>query len=383
MSITGKIVNFLLKITSFLPRRNIIIFESSPNFSDNTYWFFKYLIENTDISKKYKLVWMVKTEDEFRDTLCGQKIRCIARTNMSTKNKFFYMYYYNFAKFIIDSNLYVEKQHPAQKRIYLGHGMPLKSATEYVMQRGDVDMNMITTYYFNDFFYKTGHTDNDLRNYGYPRNDILAKNAGIRKNRDVTNIVWMPTYRQHTKISGMRIDYSFPLGIPVIKSAEDMKEINCHLKENNTILYLRPHPAQDISMLKLEEMSNIIIADTAYLESRNLQLYEFLAQTDALISDYSSVYYDYLLLERPIALAAEDLEEFCTKWPIVLKDLKANYRCEYIETVDEMKSFITDVASDEYKFMSDILREKKLYNDYTDGKSCERIYNFMVKEYKL
>ena len=42
MSIMGKIVNFILKITSFLPRRNIIIFESSPNFSDNTYWFFKY-----------------------------------------------------------------------------------------------------------------------------------------------------------------------------------------------------------------------------------------------------------------------------------------------------------------------------------------------------
>ena len=85
---------------------------------------------------------------------------------------------------------------------------------------------MITTYFFNDFFYKTGHTDNELRNYGYPRNDILAKNAGIRKNRDTTNIIWMPTYRQHTKINEMRINYSFPLGIPVIKSADEMKEIN-------------------------------------------------------------------------------------------------------------------------------------------------------------
>ena len=85
MSIIGKIVNFILKITSFLPRRNIIIFESSPNFSDNTYWFFKYLVENTDIYKKYKLVWMVKSADEFRDSLCGHKIKCIARTNITIK----------------------------------------------------------------------------------------------------------------------------------------------------------------------------------------------------------------------------------------------------------------------------------------------------------
>ena len=37
--------------------------------------------------------------------------------------------------------------------------------------------------------------------------------------------------------------------------------INEFLKENNTILYLRPHPAQDVSVMKLDEMSNIVVAD--------------------------------------------------------------------------------------------------------------------------
>ena len=62
-AITGRIIKYvtnelptvIVNMLSFLPRHNIIIFESMPSFADNTYWFFKYLVENTDIEKKYKL----------------------------------------------------------------------------------------------------------------------------------------------------------------------------------------------------------------------------------------------------------------------------------------------------------------------------------------
>ena len=383
MKFTEKLIEIILKATHNLPRRNIIIFESSPYFSDNSYWFFKYLVESTDVPKKYELVWLVKDNADFRDSLCGTKIKCIARNQSSFKEKAEYLYYYNFAKFIIDCNTYVYKKHPAQKRIFLGHGMPFKVATDYVLKKGDADMNMLTTYCFNDIYNRLGDKDELMRNYGYPRNDILAENAGIRKNRDKTYIVWMPTFRQHAKTAGLKIESKFPLGLPVIKSDEQMREINEHLKANNTILYLRPHPAQDLSMMKLDEMSNIIIADSKFLEQKNVQLYEFLAGTDALISDYSSVYYDYLLLERPIALAMEDLEEYKAKWPIAFDDVKANYKCQYLETVSDLKNFITAVATDTYEYSKEILEAKKRFNDYPDNKASERIYNFMVNEYGM
>ena len=383
MKLTEKAVETILKLTHKLPRRNIIIFESSPYFSDNTYWFFKYLTENTDVPKKYKLVWILKETTDFRDSLCGTKIKCIARKQNTFLEKLQYLYYYNFAKFIIDCNSYVKKKHPSQKRIFLGHGMPFKVATEYVLKKGEADMNMLTTYCFNEIYYKLGDTDEVMRNFGYPRNDILAENAGIRTNRDKSYIIWMPTFRQHSNTTGMRIESRFPLGLPVIKSHEQMREINEHLKENNTVLYLRPHPAQDLSVMKLDEMSNIVIADSQYLDKQGMQLYELLAETDALISDYSSVYYDYLLLERPIALAMEDLEEYKAKWPIAFDDVKANYKCQYLDTVDDLKKFITDVATDSYEYKKDILDAKKRFNDFPDNKACERIYNFMVEEYGL
>ena len=133
--------------------------------------------------------------------------------------------------------------------------------------------------------------------------------------------------------------------------------------------------------MKLDEMSNIVIADNKYLNGT--QIYDFLTGTDALITDYSSVYYDYLMIDRPIALAVEDLEEFSAKWPMYFKDFKANYICPYIDTVDDLKKFIRDVATDNDEFREERLKAKHRFYDYTDGKTCERVYNFMVKEYKM
>ena len=121
--IMDELPTVLVKLASVLPRHNIIIFESIPSFSDNTYWFFKYLIENTDVAKKYKLVWRVRTEDDVRDELLGQKIKCIVKNAKTTKQKIELGYYWNFAKFIVDCNDYVYKKHPKQKRVFLGHGM--------------------------------------------------------------------------------------------------------------------------------------------------------------------------------------------------------------------------------------------------------------------
>ncbi len=377
----NELPEIVIKLTNFMPRHNIIIFESIPSFSDNTYWFFKYLAEKTDTFKKYKPVWRVRTVDDIKDELCGVKIKCIVKNPKTTKQKIELGYYHNFAKFIVDCNDYVYKKNNKQKRIFLGHGMPLKIVKDYDLIKGEVDMNMITSYNFNKHFYDIGDKDENMRNYGYCRTDVMAQHAGIRKNRDTTYIVWMPTYRQHTRSNDSRIKNNFPLGLPVIKSTDEMAEINEFLKEHNSVLYLRPHPSQDVSIMKLDEMSNIVIADNNYLGGR--QIYDFLTETDALITDYSSVYYDYLMIDRPIGLAIEDLDDFRAKWPMFYDDFKANYKCPYIYTLDELKKFILDVASDNDEYAQERQKAKCRFNDFTDGKTCERVYEFMKKEYKF
>jgi len=54
---------------------------------------------------------------------------------------------------------------------------------------------------------------------------------------------------------------------------------------------------------------------------RDVEIYDLLPQTDALISDYSSVIWDYMLLKRPIIYYVPDLEEFTANCRGMLFDL--------------------------------------------------------------
>lgn len=386
MSILNVFSTIFRKLTDSLSRKNYIIFESTPAFADNTYWFYKYLIEKTTISDKYKLIWVVPSKNHFRKKLLGKKITCVIKTSDNIIQKIRFAYYTRFAKFIIDSNDYIRKKHPDQKRVFLGHGMPVKIVMSYNSQKGEVDLNPVTSYVFNSHFYDCGDTDDNIKDLGYCRTDILASNAGKRRNPQVKYIIWMPTYRQHANNSDLRLKSDFPLGLPVIKSHNEMLQINECLRENNVILYLRPHPAQDVSVIQVDEMSNIVIADGNFINKKGVQLYEFLTETDALITDYSSVYYDYLLLDRPVALAVEDFEEFSAKWEMfynTFDEFKENYKCPYLYTVDDLKKFIKDVATDNDEFEQDRINAKNKFYTYPDNKACERLYNYMQQEYGL
>ena len=49
--------------------------------------------------------------------------------------------------------------------------------------------------------------------------------------------------------------------------------------------------------------------------------YDFLNVVDVLITDYSSIYFDYLLLNRPIIFHMPDLEEYQKKRGFILDPL--------------------------------------------------------------
>ena len=111
--------------------------------------------------------------------------------------------------------------------------------------------------------------------------------------------------------------------------------MNDVLKKHNILLVLKPHPAQDLSVIKTENLSNFVIFTNEDLNKNNISLYEFLGQTDALITDYSSVYYDYLLTDKPIAITTDDLEEYKKVFEFVYDNIYDVIKGEYINNFEE------------------------------------------------
>jgi len=91
------------------------------------------------------------------------------------------------------------------------------------------------------------------------------------------------------------------------KPLSELSDVNKFLMENKYILFIKPHPLEVYKYKDIVTIySNIIIL----LGDEFSNTQEYLHYFDILISDYSSITYDYLCLNRPIILFTYDIEEF-------------------------------------------------------------------------
>lgn len=143
---------------------------------------------------------------------------------------------------------------------------------------------------------------------GYPRNDYLIKSNGRKVlskilNYDLTNkkvILYMPTYRKtknNRKEDGNK-NYNNIFGYDYFEA----EKFNSFLELNNFIFVFKLHPNEeelfkDTFDYKYE---NIKLITGSMLAEHNTDLYEIVNAANLLITDFSSIYLDYLLLDRPI-----------------------------------------------------------------------------------
>ncbi|GAF81339.1 unnamed protein product, partial [marine sediment metagenome] len=145
---------------------------------------------------------------------------------------------------------------------------------------------------------------------GYPRNDALL-DTGWPNSRKIDYIdsiknevvyeyvfTYLPTFRDsHRGNPNLFVRYNF-----------DTNAIHQILERLNAILIVKPHSADNKLNLPADEktMQRIYSASDEELPD----IYPILSQTDVLITDYSGVYFDYLLLNRPIIFAPFDINQY-------------------------------------------------------------------------
>lgn len=146
--------------------------------------------------------------------------------------------------------------------------------------------------------------------FGYPRLDPLTWT-------DVEQQQWLAKWGTPSirwlKDEVKRFDYIY-VYMPTWRDANpnfladagfDFVSLNSQLQEKNALLILKLHAATPFKSLEMVKgFSNILAMDP------HDDVYPLLAETTALITDYSSIYIDYLMLERPICFFIFDLEQY-------------------------------------------------------------------------
>lgn len=368
------------KMLSFLPVKNWILFESIPDLSDNTKALFDELIRR-GMNRKYKMVWIVSKE--------STNFPNIKNVIYCNKNARFYkykaLYYRIFAKAFVCCNEFWVTFKKGQTSFYLTHGTCIKSVYNYYNLPANIDYMIVNGEKTRQIIaYEVRFPVEKTVALGFPRNDILTNT-----NRDIKSlfpehdcekiVVWYPTFRQHKNGT----QNASPHALPILHDENRAAKLNAMAKENKALIVLKPHFAQDVSKIKACNLSNIVFIDDAFFEKNHITSYEFIANSDALITDYSSVYYDYLLCDKPIGLVWEDYEEYKKNVDFAVDIDFVMKAGEKIYNLADFECFLKNLSAGK-----DILKKERAEisawaNYAKDGKSAQRVADFIVKTAKL
>lgn len=371
------IKNTVLFFLNLIPAQNTIVFESVPDLSDNTKAVFDEMIKR-GLNKKYKLIWLVSDKEKR-----FKKIDNVRYIDLKSKyRRLAYLWLCVRAKCLICCNGFLISYTKKQKSFYLTHGTPLKSVRSYYNVPEGIDYVIAASKQTEKLIsYEFNVEPNKVLGLGFPRNDAL-----ISSSYDVHSllgyekvIVWYPTFRQHKsgKVTGSN------QALPILIDLENAENLNEFAKEKNVLLVIKPHFAQDVSYIKNYNLSNIKFIDDSFFEENNLTSYCFVGSCDALITDYSSIYFDFLLCNKPIAVVWSDIEDYRKK-PGFAVDVDYYMKgAEKIYTLDDFKAFVYNIANGSdslYKERNEICTWAN-YN--LDNKNAERVVNFIVEKANL
>lgn len=370
------------------PLKNTIVLESNPDLTCNTNELFQYMQKDNFFSS-FQFVWLVDSPERFTNS-DQVKYESIKPTTWTRKIRKYYIC--NRSKILIDCNRHYRRYKTSKRQlnIYLDHGMPLKNMTNQYGFPLDYCFDYIVSQaeFFNKYLVTQYNMDaNQIYVAGVPRNDQFFHKVKSLSDLypDINNfdkiIAWVPTFRQ-IKDNG-RVDCisNQPLGMPILYSEEDIITLEKYLEKQKALVVIKPHPVQDLSVLKNLKCKNIRILYNDEMLSRGIQTNEFLNNCDAMITDYSGIYYDYLLTDRPIAITLDDYEEYKSQKGFVFEDPLEILKGYYIYTLSDMENFISSVCDGKDEFYEERLRIKHLTNDFIDGNSSKRVCDFIKSKY--
>ncbi len=377
----GMVKEMLKKAISIFPLLNTVLLESNPDMSDNTYYLYKRMVQR-EFNKKYRFIWLVQDKRRFSDiSVKNVYFRNWNPQNIFEKiNKLWILYT---SKYIIVCNKYIEKRRKEQVVAALGHGTILKAVKQYTMIGGDCDFTLCPSEYFIPIYCDQLKLKKEqLLLSGYPRNDMLFEKGKLNKlfpyYTGKSYIIWMPTFRKQKNSRRIDSSFYFPLGLPILYSKEHMERVNHVLIECNTVLLLKLHPAQDTDVIRASSLSNIILIDESMINKNGVMLYELLRDTAALITDYSSIYYDYLLLNKPIGITLDDLDEYTQVNGFPFKNPLDMLKGEYIYDVEDMLGFIRNVSLGNDTKADEREKINTLANKYCQGGYSDFIIDYLV-----
>lgn len=355
MQIVGRTAKRFGKI-----KKERIVFKNREmmDYTDNPRAFSDYLMAQ-GYDKKYQIIWMVSEKKKFKD-LKQKNIKFVTAENKyGWSSPLAYYYGATAAYFFYSHNSGSLNRYRCygQTVVNLWHGCGYKDAEQGKKgntKQLDFDFALVPGELFVKTKSRLWNCDpQKLLTMGYPRYDWM-KHPSFSKEEIIEKlferhgdkvILWMPTFRKSNLGGCAENEIELPYGLPAIKSVHELKQVDDLLRENELLLIIKKHPLEIGAKRETQTFTNIRYISEKQLTVHNIQLYELIGSCDALISDYSSVAVDYLLMDRPLGYVLADYEIYKEKRGFVFEDPLEYMPGEKIYDVSDLKKFLKHISN--------------------------------------
>lgn len=351
-----------------------IVLESHPDFTDSAKVIYDYLKEHG--KRKYQFIWLVDNPKKYNKLNLENTIFI----NINKPKSLKYLYHIASSKYLMFGNREIRwVDLKKQIVISLTHGLPFKKSRGLLPADHTFNYLLSSSEEISPYMAEEFITNpNKCIITGLPRNDIMfQKNENAIKltKKYKKFIIWLPTYKKHKSANIINSKKYENRVIPLFNEKSIIK-LNKYLQQENVLLILKFHPAQDLTHFKKVSLSNILLWKNEDLEENNLNLYSLLGVSDALITDYSSVGADYLLMDKPLAYVVDDQKEYQESRGFVFDNIDDMSPGNKIKNEEDFLNFIEDVINNKDKYKKEREKVKKFYHKYQDGSSCKILVKY-------
>jgi len=362
-------------------REKTIVLRSIPDFSDNAHAFYDYMCREHG-EEGYTLVWLVVDPSEYADRASKHTrfVRCEGNGLLLKRD-----FYLAVAKYVIFTHSApIRKWRRGQLFIGTTH-----SASQ--LKGEDVRQQSERRIVFPDYKLRCGQDGLERMMQtsgmpadrflvlGMPRLDLLFRHRecvttlfpGVQPK---LTVIALETYKQSSK-GWQDSEAQSSYGLNIIEDQQTLTALDKALAQRGILLIVKPHPLQDLSHVEMNRLESIRFVTDRKLADAGVQLYQLVENCGALLTDYSSIYYDYLFLDRPIGFMIGDLEAY--KRGFIIDDPLSEMTGPKIRSVLELIAFMDDVLAgkDDYRQERAALKDRVF--KYQDDKNCERLFNFL------
>ena len=382
-------LTIVFNVFKMLPiKSGVYVFESQygGRFDDNPKAVYDYL--KKEDNAEHKLFWSIRYRD--RNVVGEEDVKVLYRFSLR------WLYYMARAEFWI-INARMPQWLPKRKEtkyVQTWHGTPLKKLAldmdtfgmpgsslenykkNFLAETQKWDYLVAPNQYSKEIFKSCFAFEKTFIESGYPRNDVLyqknnpedikaiKERLGLPLDKKV--ILYAPTWRDDYYISKGKYKFHIPF---------DMDQL-INVLEDDAVFIFRAH------YLVAESLDELSTHPNVFNFSTNVDISDLYLVSDLLVTDYSSVFFDYANLKRPMLFYAYDYEHYRDNlrgfYFDLEKDAPGPFVVNKLEFYAKLKQFMD--SSTFYEYQPKIENFHKEFSQWEDGNGSAKLIKVINKK---